>query len=90
MEGRTHRCLSWNARARREAAPAQNLGENGTAESSGSAEYSGLLLAAVEFFHTGRPPFDVAETLEIFEFMTAAQLSKERNGAEVSLAELRK
>jgi len=65
-------------------------GENGTTEASGSAGYSGLLLAAAEFFHTGRPPFDVAETLEIFEFMTAAQLSKERNGAEVSLAELRK
>lgn len=65
-------------------------GEKGTAESSGSAGYSALLLAAAEFFHTGRPPVGPAETLEIFEFMTAAQLSKERNGAEVSLAELRK
>jgi len=33
---------------------------------------------------------DSAETIEIFEFMTAGQLSKERGGAEVSLAELRK
>lgn len=65
-------------------------GEEGTAESSGSAGYSALLLAAAEFFHTGRPPVGPAETLEIFEFMTAAQLSRERNGAEVSLAELRK
>ena len=31
-----------------------------------------------------------ANTLEIVEFMTAAQLSKERNGAEVRLDELRK
>jgi hypothetical protein len=65
-------------------------GEKGTAESSGSGGYEGLLLAAAEFFHTGRPPFDVAETIEIFEFMTAADISKQRNGAEVSLAELRK
>jgi hypothetical protein len=33
---------------------------------------------------------DVADTIEILEFMSAAQLSKERGGAEVSLAELRK
>jgi predicted dehydrogenase len=65
-------------------------GDKGTTESSGSGGYDGLLLAAAEFFHTGRPPFDAAQTLEIFEFMTAAQLSKERNGAEVPLAELRK
>lgn len=65
-------------------------GDQGTTESSGSGGYEGLLLAAAEFFHTGRAPFDAAETIEIFEFMTAAQLSKERNGAEVPLAELRK
>jgi predicted dehydrogenase len=68
----------------------QIWGEKGTSEAAGTGGYEGLLLAAAEFFHTGRPPFDVAETIEIFEFMTAAQLSKERNGAEVSLAELRK
>jgi predicted dehydrogenase len=65
-------------------------GEKGARESSGAGGYEGLLLAAAEFFHTGRPPFDVAETIEIFEFMTAADLSKERNGAEVPLAELRR
>jgi hypothetical protein len=65
-------------------------GEKGTTDASGTGGYDGLLLAIAEFFHTGRPPFDVAQTLEIFEFMTAAQLSKERNGAAVSLAELRK
>jgi hypothetical protein len=65
-------------------------GETGTTESTGAGGYEGLLLAAAEFFHTGRPPFDVAETVEIFEFMTAADLSKERNGAEVALSTLRK
>ena len=75
-------------------APSQPMlrvwGEKGTAESGASGGYDGLLAAIAEFFHTGRPPFDVAETLEIFEFMTAADLSKARNGAEVSLAEVRK
>lgn len=64
-------------------------GEQGTTDASGSGGYEGMLQAIAEFFHTGRAPFDVAETIEIFEFMTAAQLSKDRNGAEVSLAELR-
>jgi predicted dehydrogenase len=65
-------------------------GDKGTTDASGSGGYEGLLRAAAEFFHTGRAPFDVAETIEIFEFMTAAELSKERNGADVTLAELRK
>ena len=65
-------------------------GDAGTTESAGAAGYSGLLLAIAEFFHTGRPPVDAAETVELFEFMTAAQLSKERDGAAVPLAELRK
>jgi hypothetical protein len=43
-----------------------------------------------EFFQTGRSPVDPAQTLEIFEFMTAAQVSKERGGASVPLTELRK
>jgi len=65
-------------------------GDKGTTPSSGSGGYEGLVLAIAEFFHTGRPPVDAAETIEIIEFMTAAQLSKERGGAEVQLAELRK
>jgi hypothetical protein len=65
-------------------------GDKGTTESSGPEGYDGLVTAIAEFFQTGRPPVDPAQTLEVFEFMTAAQLSKERGGAEVSLAELRK
>jgi predicted dehydrogenase len=65
-------------------------GDKGTTESAGAGGYDGLVMAIAEFFQTGRPPFDPAQTLEVFEFMTAAQLSKERGGAEVPLAELRK
>jgi predicted dehydrogenase len=65
-------------------------GDQGTTDASGSGGYEGMLLTIAEFFHTGRAPVAVAETIEIFEFMTAADVSKERNGAEVALAELRK
>jgi predicted dehydrogenase len=65
-------------------------GEKGATETSASAPYDTLAMAIAQFFHTGRSPVDSAETIEIFEFMSAAQLSKERNGAEIPLAELRK
>ena len=64
-------------------------GTDGEEESKGGYNYAGLVEAMAEFFHTGKAPIDPLETLEIIEFMTAAQLSKERNGAEVKLAELR-
>jgi hypothetical protein len=64
-------------------------GERGTVATTGAAATDALMRAIVEFFHTGRSPADTAETLEVFEFMTAADLSKARNGAEVALAELR-
>jgi hypothetical protein len=73
-----------------ESQPAVRIwGSEGVAESAGSAGYQGLVRAIAEFFHTGRPPVDPAETIELFEFMTAAQLSVERGGAEVPLQELR-
>jgi hypothetical protein len=65
-------------------------GQQGTTDAVDAGSYEGMLGAIAEFFHTGRAPFDVAETIEIFEFMTAADLSKERNGAAVSLEEIRK
>lgn len=66
-------------------------GESGAAvESTGSGGYEELDRAVAEFFHTGKPPVDPAETVEVFEFMTAAQRSAERGGVEIPLAELRK
>ena len=65
-------------------------GEGGkTTDSAGAGGYDGLVRAVAEFFHTGKPPVDPAETLEVFEFMTAAQLSGDRGGAEVPLAAVR-
>ena len=65
-------------------------GEKGEYESPGGFDYKGLVATMAEFFQTGKAPIDPAETLEIVEFMTAAQLSKERGGAEVTLEEVRK
>lgn len=65
-------------------------GTAGEAESTSGGKYDGLVEAIARFFHTGQPPFDPAETVELFEFMTAAQLSAERGGAEVPLEEVRK
>lgn len=66
------------------------VGDKGSAETTGAADNEGIVRAIAEFFHTGRTPVDVSQTIEVFEFMTAAQLSKERGGAEVKLAELRR
>jgi predicted dehydrogenase len=81
-------------RALLKADPAQPLvtvvGETGTVRTTGAAGSEAIVRAIAEFFHTGRPPVDNAQTLEVFEFMTAAQLSKERGGEEIRLADLRR
>ncbi len=65
------------------------VGDSGTADAAPAPGYEPLVLAIAEFFHTGRPPVAPEETLEIFAFMSAAQVSKERGGASVPLTELR-
>jgi hypothetical protein len=65
-------------------------GANGEAETKSGFSYDGLVEVMAKFFHTGQPPIPANETLEMFEFMTAAQLSKERGGVEVKLDELRR
>ena len=53
-----------------------------------ATNYRGLLVEIVKFFQTGVPPVDPDETLEIIAFMEAAELSKTRGGATVSLSEV--
>jgi predicted dehydrogenase len=50
--------------------------------------YQALLVKIGEFFRTGIPPVDARETLEIYAFMEAADESKRRGGAAVSLDEV--
>jgi predicted dehydrogenase len=64
-------------------------GSKGTTSTGAPSNYDGLIAEIAQFFHSGKPPVDLAETLEIIQFMTAAQISKEKGGVEVRLQELR-
>ncbi len=52
--------------------------------------YAPLVAEIMRFFKTGRAPVEPKETLEILAFMEAADESKRRGGAEVTLAEVLK
>jgi hypothetical protein len=47
--------------------------------------YRPLTVQIAEFFRTGKAPVSPEETLEIFAFMEAAEVSKQRGGASVTL-----
>jgi hypothetical protein len=50
--------------------------------------YGPLVEEIVKFFKTGNPPVSPEETIEIYAFMTAADESKKRGGAPVSIREV--
>ncbi len=50
--------------------------------------YAPLVDEVVKFFKTGKVPVPAEETIEIFAFMSAADVSKERGGREVSVPDL--
>lgn len=52
--------------------------------------YAPLVAEIVTFFKTRKAPVEAAETLEILAFMEAADESRRRGGAEVTLAEVLK
>ena len=60
-------------------------GEKGIAPIGAYDGYKALLVQIVEFFKTGKAPVSPAETLEIFAFMEAAEESKRKGGATVTL-----
>jgi hypothetical protein len=64
--------------------------EKGEAEAGKFEGYEPLVKEVAAFFHSGKPPFAAEETLEIYALMEAADESKRRGGAEVSLAEVMK
>ena len=65
---------------------ARVYGTKGIARSGSSEGYEPLAQEVVRFFKTGQAPVPAEETIEIFAFMTAADESKARNGARVTLA----
>ena len=63
-------------------------GEKGDAPVGAYDGYDVLLFAIVDMFRSGTPPVSATETIELYAFMEAADESKRRNGAEVSLGEV--
>jgi hypothetical protein len=64
------------------------FGSTGVAEQAGSGDYAPLVAEIVKFFQTGVAPIAPEETIEIFAFMEAADESKRRGGAPVTIAEV--
>jgi len=64
------------------------LGEKGIVQSDKSSGYEPLVDEILKFFKTGQVPVPKAETIEIFAFMSAADESKAKGGAAVSVPEL--
>ena len=64
------------------------IGEKGEAEIGKYDNYDVLLSAIIEFFRTGKVPVSAEETTELYAFMEAADESKRRGGAEVTLQEV--
>ena len=64
------------------------FGAEGIARTGPFTGYDGLVEEIVKFFKTGKAPVAPEETLEILAFMTAADRSKERQGAPVALDEV--
>ncbi len=61
------------------------FGSKGIAQSGKYAGYGPLVDEIVKFFKTGKAPVPAEETIEIFAFMSAADESKTKGGAAVSL-----
>jgi predicted dehydrogenase len=64
------------------------LRENKLAPPKVEDGYRNLVVEIVKFFKTGVPPVPPEECVEVLAFMQAADVSKERGGAEVRLEEL--
>ena len=63
-------------------------GEKGEAPAGAFDGYQPLVAAIMQFFQTGVAPVKPEETIEIFAFMEAADLSKQQGGAPVRLSEV--
>jgi predicted dehydrogenase len=66
------------------------FGEKGVVQLGTYTGYELLLKKICEFFQSGKAPVAASETLEIYAFMEAADLSKKRGGAPVLLSEVLK
>jgi biopolymer transport protein ExbD len=63
------------------------FGEKGNGDAGGYDGYKPLVEEFCKFFQTGKPPFDPQETIEIFAFMEAADVSKANGGMPISIVD---
>jgi len=66
------------------------FGTDAIVEARPAEGYGGMLTQIIKFYRTGISPVSHAETIEILTFMEAADESRRRGGAPVSLAEVLK
>ena len=64
------------------------FGKNAIAQTGKYEGYKPLVEQIATFFKTRKPPVSSAETLELFAFMEAADVSKRQGGATVKLADV--
>lgn len=64
--------------------------EKGNIPAGGYAGYKVLLDEILTFFKTGKAPVSKEETIEIFTFMKASNMSRERGGETVTMEEARR
>lgn len=57
-------------------------------EQKSQGDYTPMLREIIKFFQTKQPPVTAAQTLEIYAFMEAAEESKRRKGATISLRDV--
>lgn len=64
------------------------FGTRSIIEESAGAAYPQLMRQVVKFFVTGNPPVSPEETIAIFAFIEGADLSRDRDGAPISIEEV--
>ena len=64
------------------------FGSKGIVEGGKYGGYEPLVDEIIKFFKTGKVPVLAEETIEIFAFMSAADESKAKGGAEVSISDV--
>jgi len=64
------------------------FGSKGVTQIGGFSGYEPLLEEIVQFFKTKKAPVSPKETIEIYAFMSAADISKEKGGVPVKLADV--
>ena len=64
------------------------FGTKGIAQIGSFSGYEPLLVEVVKFFRTGKAPVSPAESVEIYTFMTAADISKAKAGTSVNMQDV--